>query len=374
MNKKYVCWSLLSFALVLSACKKDDDGGNNEPAKKNTIPEFYQAAVEADYGKNEPGISLIADANNDVNIPQDLDFNPHRNGELWILNKDINSSGGSTVTISNAGEANQSFDWRRDGNAWHFMALPSALAFSPTFNTWASTANIQDANRQGGSFTGPSLWSTEMDVYARPSGGNGSHLDMLHGSPFSMGIAAEKDNIFWVYDGYYGHLVRYDFVDDHGPGNDDHSDGKVHRYTEVELMRTSNPSHMVLDADKRWLYIVDGGTKKIKRVDIKTGNKTGDLDLINEYLAEHWEMKNVNQEDFITSGLNEPVGIEIKGNRLFVSDYSNGDIICYDINTRKELGRINTGKKGIMGIKIGPKGKLWYVNADSDEVFRVDPR
>ena len=103
------------------------------------------------------------------------------------------------------------------GTLWHFQLLWHLVKME----TGATTSGILDANRRGGSFTGPALWSGNLDIYAKPSGGNGSHLDMLHGSPFSMGIASEKENAYWVFDGYNQHIVRYDFGGDHGPGNAD---------------------------------------------------------------------------------------------------------------------------------------------------------
>ena len=59
---------------------------------------------------------------------------------------------------------------------------------------------------------------------------------------------------------------------------------------------------------------------------------------------------------------------------MIVSDYSNGDIIIYDITNMPatELGRIVTGKEGIMGIKIGPEGNIWYVNTLDNEVVMLE--
>lgn len=372
MKFKNLQIGVLSALITLSACRKDEDP---QVENLNTVPEFFAPAEPGVYGSVSPSLDVVASSGQKVNIPQDLDFHPTRNMELWVLNKDMEQSGGSTVTIRNAGKGDQESEWRRDGNAWHFMALPSAIAFSNNGN-FSTTANIKDANHGTGTYTGPSLWSSDMNIYAKPSGGNGSHLDMLHGSPYSMGIAAESDNAFWVYDSYYGHLVRYDFVDDHGPGNDDHSDARVRRYKDVALERYADgvPCHMVLDADKKWLYIVDGPKGRIIRVNIQTGSNKGNLPLINEQLAEHSEIEGAVVEVMFQSGFQQPAGIEIKDNRIFVSDYKTGDIIAFDINSKQEIGRIATGNAGVVGIKVGPEGRLWYVNAQTNEVVRVSPK
>lgn len=365
---------LIAIAAIstLASCKKDKE--DNAGPSVNTLPEFYNEAPSNDYGKNAPNIRLIADISNMVIQPQDLDFHSQQANQLWVINRGNDIQGGSSVTIFNPGSTNQKTEFRRDGNAWHFMAFPSGMAFSPTNGNWATTANIVDANRSGGSFTGPTLWSGNMDVYAMESGGNGSHLDMLHGSPLSKGIAAEKDNIFWVYDGYYGHLVRYDFVADHGPGNDDHSDGRVHRYTDVPLSQDANyPHHMVLDNNAEWLYIAEGPKQRIIRVNIKTGSKTTDLPLINEILAEHWEMKGATVEVVYDKNMQKPCGIALVGNRLYVTDNATGDIIAIDINNRTEIGRVNTGNAGVTGIVYG-LGKLWFANQTTNGIYVVEPK
>jgi hypothetical protein len=370
-SKKILAISIMS-CMVFNACKKEK---KEEPKPVNTsnVPEFYKSPENL-----APTFFVVASASSGISEPQDIDFNPTRLGELWVINKGTEATGGSTVMFSNVGTPQQTSDYRTDGNAWHFMSLPSAISFSNTGN-WATSTSVLDANHKaGGSFTGPTLWSGDLNIYAKYAGAgtNGSHLDMLHGSPYCMGIECEKNNIYWVFDGYHQHIVRYDFGSDHGPGNSDHSDGKIHRYTEVSVTKNpSVPSHLVLDKDKKWLYIVDGGSKRILRMDINTGEKFADLPNTNEALAEHLEMVDVVREVILESsfGLKQPCGIEVKDSRLFISDYETGEIICIDINTKAEIGRINTGKSGIMGIKIGPDGKLWYVNALRNQLIRVDP-
>lgn len=371
--KKFKIFIFISVSLpmFISSCKKDK---LEDPPVDLTsqVPEFFGS------NKQNPTFTLIADGQSKIKEPQDLDFNPKRSNELWVINKGTELSGGSTVMFTQVGKENQKYDYRQDGNAWHFMSLPSALSFSSTGN-WATSANVLDANHAGGTFTGPTLWSGDLNIYAKYAGPgtNGSHLDMLHGSPFSMGIESEMDNVYWIFDGYYNQIVRYDFAADHGPGNHIHDDGKIFRYPEMKVKRDPNiPSHLVFDEKQQWLYVVDGGNKRILRMLAHSGIQSKQLPLINEILADHWEMSGLVWEVFIpaNAGLVSPSGIEIKGNRLFVTDYDNGDIICYDTNSGAELSRVQSGERGIMGITIGPDGKLYFVNAISNKIIRIDPK
>jgi hypothetical protein len=368
--------SLLSCCVLLLIGCKEEDAFIPEPVKINTIPAFYTPQVEETvYGKNTPELQLIANGLNLVQNPWDLDFHPTRDKELWIINKGAANTGGSTVTIFNAGKSNQSTRWLRDGNAYHFMSLPSAISFSADNGNFATTADVQDANHSGGTFTGPTLWSSDLNIYSRPSGGNGSHLDMLHGSPFSMGIEWDSGNAFWVFDGYNEDIVFYDFVDDHGPGNDYHGDGRVHRYSELGIKRMDeSPSHMVMDRKTHWLYLVDAGNQRVLRMDTKSGGKFTSLPLINEELAEHFEVEGVTWEILSTPNVQQPAGIEISGRILYLSDVESGDIIAYDIDSFKELARFNTGKKGVMGLKADKQGHLWFVASGTSEVYKIIPK
>ncbi|MBT8327403.1 MAG: hypothetical protein KJP21_06750 [Bacteroidia bacterium] len=366
MKKQFILIALS--ILIFSSCKKDEE---DVPAQAPDIPAFYNSGSSA-----SPAINLIAGVSDNIFEPQDLDFHPSRANELWIINKGSNITGGSTVTITNAGQSNQSSQFLRDGNAWHFMAFPSAISFSKDNDNFGTSANILDANRQGGTFTGPTLWSSDMDVYAKyhGQGTNGSHLDMLHGSPYGMGIESDGQNAFWVFDGYNRHLCWYDFHGDHGPGNHDHSDGKVHRYSEVVLTRDPNiPSHMVKDDPTGTLFICETAKKRILWVNAISGREVADIPLINEELASHREVNDVEWGIFTDINLNKPCGIEVIGNILYVSDYESGEIVAFQKETKVELGRINTGAKGIMGIKADTNGKLWFVNALNHGVYRIDP-
>lgn len=319
--------------------------------------------------------TVLSSTIDQLNSPTDLDFFPIlAKNELWVINQRTEGSGGSTTTFYDPGTDAQDSWMRVDGNAWHFMSLPTGIAFGENGN-FGSSPGVLDANHSGGSFTGPTLWSSHPDIYAQPSGGNGSHLDMLHGSPFSMGIAHEVDNVYWVFDGQHSELVRYDFVEDHGPGNDYHGDAIVRRYKDFTVARDGDvPSHMVLDKNTGWLYVVDNGNDRVLRLDINSGSVANALPLINEALAEHSSVLGVTWEVIIDSGLDRPCGIEVLDNRLMVSDYATGEIIIYDMdNAFAELGRITTPEPGITGIKVGPEGNIWYTNRIQNSLNKVVP-
>jgi hypothetical protein len=331
-----------------------------------------------DYFTSIPWPQEYANSSDQLNGPTDLDFHPVLSRkELWVINKRTEAIGGSTVTISNAGESNQTSVHKVDGNSWHFMSLPTGIAFGENEN-FGNSPGVFDANHNGGQpFTGPALWSSDPAVYAQPSGGNGSHLDMLHSSPECQGIAHEVDNVFWVFDGYNSDIVRYDFAEDHGPGADYHGDAIIHRYRDELVKKDPQDkvvSHLVLDKETNWLYVVDQGNKRVIRIDIKSGT-VGQNSNINNYEAveEYKEVVGYTWETVVDAGLTQPAGIDIIEDRMIVSDYANGEIIVYDISVIPaiEKGRISTNAIGIMGVKIGPEGNIWYVDYDSNKLFKL---
>ncbi|TAH42572.1 MAG: T9SS type A sorting domain-containing protein [Bacteroidetes bacterium] len=354
-----------------------DLNNNNDTAYRTLTVGPGIPNIIDDYIGVTPILTVIGNSADGVSVPRDLDFHPvlTRN-ELWVINKSTENSGGETVKFSNAGQAGQTSLLQQDGNAWHFMSLPTGIAFSDNEN-FATSPGVYDANHNGGApFTGPSLWSSNAAIYAQPSGGNGSHLDMLHQTPYGMGICHEADNIFWVFDQDGGDPVRYDFKEDHGPGNDDHSDAVIRRYEGLGLQGEPTyhvPSHLVLDKESGMLYIVDTNNDRILKMDIHSGSFAANLTQY-EAVAEYSSYTGASWSVFANTGLVTPSGIDIIEDRLIVSDYASGDIIIYSTagSTGVELGRIVTGTPGIMGIKIGPDGKIWYVNATTNIVGRID--
>jgi hypothetical protein len=109
------------------------------------IPDIIEQYLDA-----PPTLTVVADDDEDLLVPRDLDFHPDRDrNELWVINKDVAQSGGSTVRFFEPGEAEMSFLWQRDPNAWHFMSLPTAIAMGDNGN-FATSPGIFDANQNGG--------------------------------------------------------------------------------------------------------------------------------------------------------------------------------------------------------------------------------
>ena len=322
--------------------------------------------------------------------PRDLDFHTDssRLNELWVINE--NSAvydpafGGSTVTYYNAGLDSQWSDYRKDSYSAHFMHTASALAFSDN-GGFANTLDVQDANNNpNGYFSGCTLWEADTSIYARINQNGpelGSHWDMLHQSPFSVGIAAETDNIYWLFDGFHNTIAKYNFQDphpDHEHGGEDHSDGLIYRYDEINVNRvTGLSSHMVLDHSNGMLYICDTGNQKIIRMNINAGEIGNDLDPYGENIEGYFSMIGADFETVIDSGLVLPTGIDIYNTFLLVSDYSTGDIHIYDLEPTNQFQLLHKLETDIiddlMSIKVGPDGTIWLVSTNANKLYQILP-
>jgi hypothetical protein len=334
----------------------DGDGG--------AVPEFGET------------FTVIGTAADGLSAPRDLEFNPGAPEQLWTFNTTIHG----VVIYFDPGTPEQTSELRVDAYGQHFMAFVSAAAFGDNGN-FASCQESRDEWNVGpqppDDFMGPSLWSSDLNIFAvvgqdfPPVGLEGSHLDMLHQSPLCMGIAHEAGNAYWAFDGSAGNLVRYDFQTDHGPGGGDHSDGIIRRYMDAAVTRVANvPGHMELDHATGMLYVADTGADRIMRLDTATGTSTGPLSNNWDAASEYTGWEGADWQVF-ADGLSVPSGLALHEGRLFVSENDSGDIVAFDLEGT-ELGRMSTPATSLMGITIGPEGKLWYADPGANEIVRVD--
>jgi hypothetical protein len=347
-------------ALALIGCtstRGEDDTGSADP----------QPLVEQFGFEDGRSFTVVADSSDDLEVPRDLAFNPADTTQLWVLNRATDS----TSIIYDVGTDDQSAENRADVFSNHFMEEPSAFSFGDNdqFGSCQESMNTYNGQSAPNGFMGPTLWPADLEVYAEvnqnPWGSLlGSHLDMLHQSPMCMGMVWDTENAFWVFDGKNGNLVWYDFQDDHGAGGEDHSDGIVHRYTEVELTRLEYvPGHMSLNHDTGELFVANTGEGEVLWVDSLSGEKEGNLSQSMEYLEEYEEWTGADFGVF-SDDFEEPSGVFLHGEVLFVSDHATGEIVALDMDGA-EIERIETGASEIMGITVGPEG--------SDEAIRIDP-
>lgn len=390
--------------------------GGDGRAQAPAVPEFGQPGARA--------LRVVGDRTDGLDGPRDLAFHPNRPYELWTVNRPTDG----TVLFFEPGTPRERVEVRNDKFRNHFMEEVSSIAFGDygNFATCQESRNTYDRQYQANDFMGPTLWTGDLDIYARvnqtfdldaalrshlpldpattlgfsaPAGNPfaclpgaepgrafrpsdatqdrnprlGSHIDMLHQSPNCMGIAHEAGNAYWVFDGHNGHLVRYDFAVDHGPGWDDHSDGIVRRYVEAEVTLVPDvPGHLALDAATGWLYAADPGGGRVIRLAIGSGELAERRQPRNEPLAELSTWRNARVEVFAT-GLRRPSGLALHGGRLFVGEAQGGAVVAFDTATGSQLGRLLTGARQLAGLEVGPDGRLYFVDTDAATLVRVDP-
>jgi hypothetical protein len=336
-----------------------------EPPEPILVPEFGRVA--------ERLILAQARRSDGLSHPRDLAFDPDAPTNLWVVDRDWDGN----VVLFDAGTETQRIDRMRDVAASHFMEEVSSLAFSDrgSFGTCQESRNGFDGFAFPNDFMGPALWSTDLRVHStvnQEQGAmlNGSHLDMLHQSPLCMGMAHQTSHAFFVADGANGHVVLYDFQQPHVPGGHDHSDGRVSRYPELTFTRVPDvPSHMVMMGDD--LYYVDSGTGVVRVADVSTGAPAGVLFSDSEPLELFNQIRGVSHR-VVIDGLDTPSGLVIANERIFVSFPKTGEIAAYGMDG-VEIERIQTGTPGVMGLAMGPQGRIWFANAFEGTVNVVEP-
>jgi len=388
--------SVLLSCCLTAACTSPAGSGKSEDSDPGTTitdsaaPEVVLPGVPAlgNQGATAVSIERMADADDGLRQPRDLAFDPQVEGLLWVVNKRDDA----VVHIYNAGSAEQYTDKVIDPYALHFLDAPSSIDFGApgTFGTCQESRNTYNGSGPANEFMGPTLWPSALDVFgtSNPEAVEylsdlygfpvdlGSHLDMLHESPLCMGIAWERDNVYWVVDGFHKGVVRYDFATDHGVGYDDHSDGIIYMHLEGELGYAENvPAHLELDPDERVLYIADPANERVLKMHIDTGSSAGRLGPVQEPGTTYESYEGTEWSVFLegsTAGFTTVSGVELVGDHVVISDNASGEIIAFD-KAGNEVDRLSTGlgSGSLMGMAVRSDSEIWFTDAANAEVWRV---
>lgn len=331
----------------------------------------------------EVTLTLIGSERNGVNYPRDLEFNPERPGELWVVNQRDDSA----VVFENTGSEKQRSVKIIDPAADHFMEEVSSISFGTAgrFATCQESGNTYNNRARPNLFMGPTLWPADLDIFGRsnPSAIDfvghdlGSHLDMLHESPYCMGIEWAGEQAFWVFEGLTNSIALVDFKMDHGPGYDDHSDGVTLRYALGDVMRMPGiPSHMAYDQETGFLYIADTGNRRIGVLDTSVGGKEGLRLPVKEprtVLVELTDSAEVVSLPGTEDLLGAPSGITMHEGLLYVTDAASGYIVAF--NPRGQIvDWLDTGAPGLFGLTFDPEGNLYVVHGPENLVVKISPR
>ena len=320
-----------------------------------------------------------------------LAFEPLRTGELWVTLRRVPSdkpcleiarSGcaaleGEIALVQDATSAAPRMTIKKDGNAWHFMRRPTSIAFGENGNlSTCGEARTDNYDDDAIDYSGPVLWSSDPSIFGvKPKPGqNGTHLDMLHESPFCMGVAYERDNAYWVFNGKIGALDRYDFHTPHAIGGEDHSDGELHRYVEGQLTRVPEvPSHLALDRNRGQLYVADTAGGRILRLAIDSGVPGADV-LALDPIPVHRRIDGASLEQVVAPGsVVAPSGIALTADRVIVTDNATSRIWWFELDG-SPLGSLDTGLPvgSLSGIAVGPDGKLYLSDLLSGLAYRLE--
>ncbi len=308
---------------------------------------------------------------------------------------------------------------RRDRGYYHYMARGASISFDQRgqFATCQESENDYDLHDLPNYFMGPTLYNASTSLLFQADGQpcqhddmspNAtepcflSHIDILHESPVCMGIVHDPEsvtpwgNVYWTVATRYEPtapeyssdaltLLRYDFEMPHPIGLMDHRLANVRRYHDISVRRRPGvPSHLAVDPYSSTLYIADTGNNRIIAVNRTTGSfaRHARQDQGGEFLiwsaqvpAFEYSIYHCLQHNASFATLNAPSGIAIDANFIYVSEHDSGHIVALEKGTGREVGRVDAGEPGIMGLALDPAdGSLWFVNGLTDRIGRVYPR
>lgn len=307
--------------------------------------------------------------------PVDIEFNPRSPRDLWIMNY---ATSHMTV-VRDIGLKSQQVIERRDVAYGHFMNNPPGFAFANTSKEWGQLwATCGDNDNGGNYFMGPTLYTADLKIFGgqNPSTQLGSHLDMLHSTSYCRGIAwAGTGNQYFVFNSTNNAIDWYDFAKDHGPGWDDHSDGRIRRFWNNQLKGVDNVmSHVAWNNDEKKLYVSDTGNKRILVLDPAQGKLTAPMQGMEEIVERNYYEAPL--KALVTGGvLQAPSGIETSGGLAFVSDAATSKIHAFSTADGKLVRSFDTklARGSLAGLNFGPDGKVYFADRLKGAVYRLDP-
>lgn len=352
--------SLAITAALLSAC---------DPAPEEVEITDPGLAILGGNTHSIDAVALTEISGEKLNVPRDLAFHPDDPSQLWVV-----SGGNDSMTIF-SGVGTDALDVVKHRGSTHFLAKPAALAFGD--NGGVATAQDEDEVTQPDTptdFMGPTLWTSDADIF---DGEHETHLDMLHNSPNSVGIAWQTDNAYWIFDGYHSSLTLYDFNQDHDLGGTDHTDGEIYRYVEDEVAYEDGvSSHLIYEAETGFLYVADTGNGRVAVLDTATGEKDGNISP-NYDGARQKHMSGADLWTLIDGaehGITAPSGLEIHDGVLYVADNATSTIYGFSLDGEL-IDWLETGLAGgaLMGMAFSGEGDLFLTDAVEDRVLRISP-
>ena len=388
-------WLFAILGLLGCSSESLDDSNEMEPTQMPPV-EMPPVEMPADYGLGDgtlASVQLEEVFRPTARVPLSataLAWNASAPSELWVMLRQFPSGKpcteavgtgcaalhGAAAVIAAADSATPQGVLKEDGNAWHFMRRPVAIAWGEgeLFGTCGEslTDNYENVSVP---YAGPVLWSSNADIFGvEPTAGqNGTHLDMLHETPYCMGIAHESGNAYWVVNGNVGSLDRYDFHAPHQIGGEDHADGEVYRYALGELLRQPEvPSHLAYDAKRKLVYVADTGHGRVVAVDPSTATLGGAIDVYEE-LHGSGEMVGATVSELVAPGvLQAPSGVTLVGDVLYVTDNASSMIYAFD-TTGKQLAVLDTALPSgtLSGIAVGPDKQVYFTDLLTGAVRRI---
>ena len=364
-------------------CGGSSDNNNSTPGTDGGVAVDAappQLAPELGTGDHSVGSVTLTPMVEGLRRPTGIAFNPERPTQFWVTNWATDAF----TIVDTAGEMPAEPLTIRD-RSYHFLVYPTSLAFGGdgTVGTCQESANDYRGRAMPNNFMGPVVHTTDIEQLRTSRGPSGTHLDMLHHTPFCMGIASPQARQFWVFNGAEGAIDKYEFGEWHAPGADDHSDGLTWRFAAGSLRRVENvPSHLVYDAASRYLYIADSGNHRVVRLNTAVETTT-DMERIRTRISETplYNVEGSTVEEVVgqeVGGLDTPSGIALRNGFVYVSDWATGRISAFRMTNGERVNYLETGltRGALAGIAFGPDNKLYVIDASNPEnsrVVRIDP-